>query len=68
MESMNLEKLDSQELITNLSFRGNKIILPEIVSKIARFSDTDEFSIKIKPSEVLIKKFSISDKKRKKPK
>jgi ribosomal protein S6--L-glutamate ligase len=46
-----------KEIITNLSFRGDKIILPEIVNKIAKFKESDEFAVKIENGKVSFKKF-----------
>jgi ribosomal protein S6--L-glutamate ligase len=47
-----------REIITNLGFRGSKIILPEVVNKIAKFKESDECAIKIENGNVTIKKFS----------
>lgn len=47
-----------RDIITNLSFRANKIILPEVVNKIAKFKETDECAIKIEKGKITIEKFS----------
>lgn len=47
----------SKDIITNLSFRGDKIILPEVVNKMAKFKETDECTIKIDKGKVKIEKF-----------
>ncbi len=48
-----------QEIITELQFRGDKIILPEIVNKVAKFSDNKEFAIKAKKGRVEIEEFKM---------
>jgi RimK family alpha-L-glutamate ligase len=47
----------SQQIITSLLFRGDRIILPEFVNKIAKLSDTKEYSIKAKKGKVIIEEF-----------
>jgi ribosomal protein S6--L-glutamate ligase len=43
-----------QEIITDLNFRGERILLPEIVTKIAKFDDRKEYSVKVKMGKVEI--------------
>ncbi len=43
-----------QEIITKLLFRGEKIILPEFVTKISRFDDRKEYIIKVTTGKVEI--------------
>jgi ribosomal protein S6--L-glutamate ligase len=47
----------TQEIITALQFRGNRILLPEIVNKIAKFDERSDFTIKVKKGKVEINKF-----------
>ncbi len=44
------------ELITNLEFRGQRVLLPESITKLARLNDKDEYAIKIDGKEVVIRK------------
>jgi ribosomal protein S6--L-glutamate ligase len=44
------------DIITNLSFRGDKIILPELVTKLTGFKESDEFIIKAEGKKVTIEK------------
>jgi len=46
-----------KEVISNLDFRGQRILLPEVVSDVTKFDEKDEVSITAKPGEVKIKKF-----------
>lgn len=46
-----------QEIITNLQFRANRILLPEVVTTITKFSDKDEFVIKAEKGVLKISKF-----------
>ena len=41
-----------QEFITSLQFRGDKIILPELANKIAKFHDHKDYSIKAKKGKI----------------
>jgi ribosomal protein S6--L-glutamate ligase len=45
---------ETQEIITTLSFRGERVLLPEFVSKLAKFSDRKEYAIKAKKGKVEI--------------
>ena len=51
--------LPMQEIITDLQFRGERILLPEIVTKITKFSDRKEYALKIKKGILEIKEFKI---------
>jgi ribosomal protein S6--L-glutamate ligase len=53
----------SKEIITNLDFRGNRVLLPEVITNITKFTEKDEFSIKADKGEVSIKKFSVGEEK-----
>ena len=46
-----------QEIIMNLDFRGQRILLPENISKISRLSSQDEVSVKADKGSIIIKKF-----------
>tara|TARA_Y100000310_G_scaffold155067_1_gene154546 strand:- start:690 stop:1769 length:1080 start_codon:yes stop_codon:yes gene_type:complete len=59
MQELSLENGNGQEIITNLQFRGERIILPEFVSKITKFSDRKEYTIKAKKGKVEIEEFKI---------
>ncbi|MBU0470867.1 MAG: RimK family alpha-L-glutamate ligase [Nanoarchaeota archaeon] len=47
----------SQEVISELKFRGDKIILPEWITKIAKFDDRKEYSIKVKKGRLEVEEF-----------
>ncbi|MBI2665373.1 RimK family alpha-L-glutamate ligase [Candidatus Woesearchaeota archaeon] len=44
-----------QEIISPLLFRGDKILLPEFVNRLAKFNEQKEYSIKVKKGSVEIK-------------
>lgn len=46
-----------QELIMQLDFRGTRILLPEVVSKVASFKDEDSVQLVLSKDKVEIKKF-----------
>ena len=46
-----------RQIISTLDIRGSRILLPDLVEKIAEFNDSEEVSIEIGKKEVHIKKF-----------
>lgn len=48
MEEIVPENGSVQEIITDLQFRGERILLPEFVTKLAQFSDRKEYVMKVK--------------------
>ena len=52
-------KSHGQQIITSLDFRGDRILLPKIVSGITKFSEKDEVVIKVDKGEVVIKKSGV---------
>lgn len=60
-----LREIDAEpkEIITNLDFRGTRILLPELITNITKFTEKDEFSIKVKNGELSITKFAVSEEK-----
>ena len=63
MKEMALEdlhaKCPAQEVITDLQFRGERILLPEIATKVSKFSDRKEYILKIKKGKIEIEEFKI---------
>jgi len=57
-----IEQIDQDvtPIITNLDFRGTRILLPEIVCKGAGIKEEEDYEIRVKKDEVIIKRFSIS--------
>lgn len=47
----------TQEIVTELNFRGEKILLPEIVTKLAQFREGKEYLIKIRKGKLEIEEF-----------
>jgi len=54
---INGDKKSAKEILTNLDFRGNRILLPEVVTDISELSEKHEVSVKVKKGEVVIRKF-----------
>jgi ribosomal protein S6--L-glutamate ligase len=48
MKEISLDNNSSQEIITDLNFRGERILLPEWATKMTGFNDRKEYSIKAK--------------------
>jgi len=49
-----------KEIITALDFRGERILLPEFVTKETKFKESDELVLTIKKGKISIEKFSIN--------
>jgi ribosomal protein S6--L-glutamate ligase len=49
-----------EEIITSLDFRGERILLPELVTKMAEFDERKEYTIKAKKGKVEIEEFDVS--------
>lgn len=49
-----------EEIITNLDFKGDKIILPDILTRITHFDEDDEVVIKAANGTLSIKKFKMN--------
>ncbi|MCK4521673.1 MAG: hypothetical protein KAU20_03795, partial [Nanoarchaeota archaeon] len=65
MEELGIHKEDKlKEILTNLDFRGNRILLPEAVTNITKFNDKDEYSLISEKDYLIIKKFAVSSKKK----
>ncbi|MCF7866930.1 RimK family alpha-L-glutamate ligase [Candidatus Woesearchaeota archaeon] len=47
-------------IITNLDYRGTRILLPEVVTKASRLKEDDQVEIKIKKGQIVIDKFEIN--------
>lgn len=47
----------TQQIIGNLDFRANRILLPEVITNIARFNDKDEVVIKANKGKISVEKF-----------
>ncbi len=55
-----LKDIDSavaQDIISQLDFRGNRILLPEVVSKISKFNEKEEVCINVKNGQITLKRF-----------
>ncbi|MBD3309584.1 RimK family alpha-L-glutamate ligase, partial [Candidatus Woesearchaeota archaeon] len=48
-----------REIISNLDFRGNRILLPEVVTNITGFNDKDEYVIRVDKGSLSIKGSSL---------
>jgi len=53
-----IDASEGQDIITHIDMRGNRYLLPELATKIARIKETDETCLTIKKDEIKIKKFS----------
>ena len=50
-------KAEAKEIITTLDFRGERILLPEVISKITKFNERDNYSIKAEKGKLNIEEF-----------
>ena len=51
-----------KEILTSLDFRGERILLPKIVTDETKFTDKDELVVKVKSGKLVIEKFEIGKK------
>ncbi len=59
MSEINQDKGEKQKFITDLDFRGVRILLPEIVTKITGFEDGDNYEITAEDDKLVIEKFNV---------
>jgi ribosomal protein S6--L-glutamate ligase len=45
-----------QQIVTNLDFRGERILLPKLVTAMGKFNEKDEFIVKVKKGKIEIEK------------
>ena len=58
-ELLDDEELEEQELITGLEFRGNKILLPEIITKLTKFNENADYKFTAKKESLRISRFDV---------
>lgn len=58
MKDLDIEK--SKEIIGSLDFRGTRILLPEVITKIAGLKETDDVQINAEKNKIVIKKFEVN--------
>ncbi len=65
MKELCLGKVGSEmkQILSSLDFRGNRILLPEVITSITKFNDKDEYSINADKGKLLIEKFGSEEKK-----
>ncbi len=57
MKEIAVEKgAKEQQIVTNLDFRGERILLPKLITAMGKFNDKDEFVIKVSKGKVEIEK------------
>lgn len=57
-----------QEMITSLDLRGKRILLPEIITNITKFTTNQDYAIEAKEGKLSIKKFEMEQEETKKKK
>ncbi|MBW2992828.1 hypothetical protein KY345_06455, partial [Candidatus Woesearchaeota archaeon] len=68
LTELGVEGAAGQEIITDLDFRAKRILLPEMITNITRFTANKDYSIQAKSGELIIKKFEVSEEKEEKKK
>lgn len=58
LEHVERADVDKRTLITTLDFRGSRVLLPEVVSKVAKLKDED-YEFTFKKGDIHIKKFTM---------
>jgi ribosomal protein S6--L-glutamate ligase len=59
MEDLGIESGTKKDIITSLDFRGTRILLPDIVTKLSKFRADESFQISADENEIKIKKFMV---------
>jgi len=54
----------AKEIITNLDFRGERILLPHVISKETGFTDKDELIFRVEKGKLVLEKLNIGKKER----
>jgi ribosomal protein S6--L-glutamate ligase len=54
-----------KEILTSLDFRGERILLPKIVTNETKFTDKDDLIIKVRKDKLIIEKFEVGKKEKK---
>ncbi len=55
-------KEEAKEILTELDFRGERILLPELITKATGFKEKDEFSVKVQKGRLVIDKIGNKEK------
>ena len=55
-EDLGLSSEMAQQIITNLDFRGERILLPKIVTGISQFGEKDEVVLKVEKGKLVVEK------------
>lgn len=59
LDELGIKTAEAQQIITNLDFRANRILLPKIVTDITKFDDKQELILRIKKGKLVIEKSGI---------
>lgn len=56
MDELAVEKGEKKEIVASIDYRGNRILLPEIISKMIKFSSEEDVVISVDESGLSVKK------------
>ncbi|MBU0614872.1 MAG: RimK family alpha-L-glutamate ligase, partial [Nanoarchaeota archaeon] len=59
LEELGIKTEVAQQIITNLDFRANRILLPKIVTDVTKFNEKDELILKIEKGKLVVEKSNI---------
>ncbi len=70
MKELGVAKAEAEgkQIVSTLDMRGNRILLPEIITNITQFNEKDEFVIKADKGKLAIERFAKAEEKEKKKK
>ena len=54
LQNHGISDVETKNIISKLDFRANRILLPDLISKISKFNDTDEYVIKVDNGKIEI--------------
>ncbi|MFC1800865.1 RimK family alpha-L-glutamate ligase [Nanoarchaeota archaeon] len=55
--SEKIGKAEAKEIITTLDFRGERILVPEVISKLTKFNERDNYTLKAQKGKLSIEEF-----------
>lgn len=56
--SLDLATSNMQQIVTSLNFRGERILLPEVVTKMTKFSEQKEYTLKVQKGKLEIEELN----------
>ena len=56
LKNHGISHMESKDIISKLDFRANRILLPDIITKMSKFNENDEYVISVNNAKIMITK------------